>query len=207
MTDILFIGDSHIFFNYSDGSTDVNYFVDITLNKIRKYQEKLTYQFEEFQSEHHMKRYIFDTNGDTNLIEFINQHNCEYVLLSIGEIDVRFHLKKRMSFDTDVIEKIIHNYSNFLRKIKKKVIIQSVLPPGNDNTNEFTKDLNSRIFITKILNDDFLKICKEFDYLYFDLYSHYQVNGLLDLGKSSGVHIQKNFQKVNLDLLKQLLNK
>ena len=191
---ILYIGDSHTFHLFPN-EDNVIYLVDITLNKIRKGNGDTKIKYESFDDYINAERYIISDDGHS-LVDFINNFDCDYVFLSIGEIDVRFHLSKQISINTNAINQIYDIYSLFLEKIKHKIILSSLTPP---NKNDF-----DRIDITNMANDIIYKICNDFDYIYFDTYTDFNKDGLLDFRKSDGgPHIDKSFckyfiEKINL---------
>jgi len=201
MSKKLFIGDSHIFscFSFSD---DIMYVIDVTLNKIRKGGSDLNIKFSDYDYVIKSNRYTICEYGDS-IIEIINNSEYDHIILSIGEIDVRHHMIKQLSYNKDAIIDIISIYGRFLDKINKKISICSITPPGIDNTNKYTKMIYQRSEITINMNLLLKDLCELNNYKYIDLYSDYQLDGILDSNKSDGsVHIHSRFIESNLNKIK-----
>jgi hypothetical protein len=184
---ILYIGDSHIFHLFPN-EDNVIYLVDITLNKIRKGNGDTKIKHESYDKNINAIKYIISEDG-SSLLDFINNFECDYVFLSIGEIDVRYHLSKQLIKNENALDDIYEVYLKFLNSINKNLIISSITPPGDTSNN-----INSRVEITKKSNEIIKKICKNNNYIYFDVYDDFNNNGILSLDKSDGgVHINKSF--------------
>jgi len=198
---ILFIGDSHIFHLFPNES-NVIYLVDITLNKLRKGNSDVKIEYDTYDQNINAEKYIISEKGDS-LINFINDFECDYVFLSIGEIDVRYHLSKQLLKNENAIKEIYEIYLKFLKKIKHKLIISSLTPPGIDNNS----DINKRSYITKEANYLLKEICSANDYIYFNAYDDFNINGILDHNKSDGgVHLNKSLSNLFLENIKQIVN-
>jgi len=199
----LFIGDSHIFSCFSSDE-DIMYIIDITLNKIRKGGSDLNVRYSDYDKVIESDRYTIDEEGDS-IIEIINESEHNHIVLSIGEIDVRYHLINQLSSNKNAIIDIVSIYGKFLDKIdkNKKISICSITPPGIDNANKYTKMINQRSEITISLNLLLKDLCELNGYGYIDLYSNYQIGGILDNTKSDGgVHIHSRFIESNLNKIK-----
>ena len=104
------------------------------------------------------------------LIDLINNNEKKYVLFSIGEIDIRFHLEKQLYIDSNSITDIINIYENFLLKINKKILVCSSIPPNKESLINLTLDFNIKL----------KKMCIKNNYEYIDLYTDFEKNGLLN---------------------------
>ena len=194
MKKILYIGDSHIIHCFSTSLNNSWYLVDVTLNKIRIFDSDLKVKHIEYREDDLSECYSLDIDGE-NISDLINNLNYESVLFSIGEIDVRYHLIKQLELNENAIDDILIIYNNFLKKIKSKIIICSIIPPGIDNTNEYTRNIEKRSHITIEINNKLKDMCSLNGYYFFDLYSDFNTNGILDFNKSDeGVHINKRFK-------------
>lgn len=193
---ILYIGDSHIFHLFPN-EDNVIYLVDITLNKIRKGNGDTKIKYESYDKNINAIKYIISEDG-SSLLDFINNFECDYVFLSIGEIDVRYHLSKQISKNINAINQIYDIYSNFLKKIKHKMILSSLTPP-NDN-------IGNRVLITKEANEIIHKICNDSGYIYYDVYTDFNRDGLLSSEKSDGgTHINKSFFSYFIEKIKKII--
>ena len=198
---ILFIGDSHIFHLFPNES-NVIYLVDITLNKLRKGNSDVKIEYDTYDQNINSEKYIISEKGDS-LVNFINNFECDYVFLSIGEIDVRYHLSKQLLKNENAIKEIYEIYLIFLKKLKHKLIISSLTPPGVDNIS----DINKRSYITKEANSIIEEICNSNNYLYFNTYDGFNTNGILDYSKSDGgVHLNKYLSNLFLENIKHIVN-
>ena len=199
MENVLFVGDSHIFHCFADGNNVVYYIRDITLNKIRQHNNNLFVDSKGFVDDIKSVAYNITLDGE-NIVDMINNSSYTSVVFSIGEIDVRFHLEKRLSVDAEALIKISNVYFEFLRKINKKIVLCSIIPPSISG-NHLVKQK-----ITRELNTILYNKCVEEDYIYYDLYQDYQNKGYLDINKSNdGTHINKCFNKDIINKIKKLL--
>lgn len=194
---ILYIGDSHIFHLFPN-ENNVVYLVDITLNKIRKGNCDTKIKYDKYDSSINASKYIISEDG-TSLIDFINNFDCDFVLLSIGEIDVRYHLSKQISKNVNAVDEIYKMYNEFLKKIKHKIILSSLTPPNNN--------IGGRISITNKANELITKICNDNGYTYYDVYTDFNNNGLLCIEKSDGgPHINKSLYNYFIEKIKNIKN-
>ena len=201
--EIIFIGDSHSIHCFADGSVDVNYVIDITLNKIRQHNSDVLVKYEGFFPLEYIHKYEIKESGDS-LVGLINESNYKSVLLTIGEIDIRFHNSKLIN--DDVFEKTLESFTSFLRKINKNIILMSIIPPGLNSNHSENSDLNQRISLTKKMNSYFMNLCSKNNYFYFDIHDDFVKDEILDSQKSDGgVHISKNFQNYILEKLKNYI--
>lgn len=197
---ILFIGDSHIFHCFANGTVDVYYIIDVTLNKIRKFDSNLFVSHLGYSPNEYMHKYeMVDSHESESMIDIINNSPYEYVLINIGEIDIRQHSQKLK--DESIFINTISTYEKFLNKITKKVILMSITPPGLTRENNIDT-FNDRISLTREMNKNIVEVCKRNNYYYFDIFSDFQIDGILDSKKSDGgVHISKNYQSYILEKL------
>jgi hypothetical protein len=197
---ILFLGDSHSIHCFANGTVDVFYLIDVTLNKIRQFESDLLVNYGGFFQLEHIHKYEISDDG-VSIVNIINNSNYEYVCLSIGEIDVRFHNSKLI--DDDIYSNTLEFFSNFLKKIEKKIILMSVTPPGFTSNDTENRDMETRIFLTKKINSSLKEMSTKNGFVYFDVYTDFVKNEILDSQKSDGgVHISKSFQSYILDKLK-----
>lgn len=206
MKNTLFIGDSHTFQCFCDGKKDVVYIVDVTLNQIRQFNSDFLFRNEGYLEDELQTKFWLDSSGDS-LVEYLNETSHEIIVFSLGEIDIRYHLKKQHLLDNDCIRKISEVYANFLNKINKKIIVCSSPPPGIDNKNEFTRDLEYRKFLTIEFNKHLVEMCKNNNFLYFDLYTDFSKDGFLNYAMSNdNLHISKSYQPIIEQKLINLIN-
>ena len=203
MSTFLLIGDSHIIHAFNKKPCKVIYVRDITLNQLRKNNNNVNicYSHYEGNNEKNFDTYIIANNSELNLVDYINNSPCECVVISIGEIDVRFHLVKQLKKDIHALLKINDIYEAFLKKIKKKIIVVSLPPPA------FTEDeLQTRKEITQYINQYRQKMCSKNNWLYYDLYTRFEKDGILDTSKSDGqVHTSSCFIDENISILRNLI--
>lgn len=191
---ILFVGDSHIIHCFSKKENNSWYIVDITLNKIRQHGCDLKVNNLGYRDNDLSDCYEINKVGDS-LVDIINNSDFDSILFSVGEIDIRYHLIDQLDINTKALSDIINTYGSFLEKIKKKIIICSILPPGIDNSNNHTKQIQKRSEITIIINKLLLELCEYNNYTFFDIYSKFNDNGFLMNNKSDGsVHVNKIYK-------------
>ena len=205
MNDVLFIGDSHIIHAFDRLDNTIYYLRDVTLNRFRKNNNDVKINFLQREPGKNFDTYILTDDG-VSLIEFINSSDFKYIVFSIGEIDVRFHLGKQLARDENALIKINDVYKNFLTNITKKIIVMSLPPPGISDITEYTRDIETRKRITKELNKLRLEMCTTNNFYYYDFYTDYECNGILDNSKSDGqVHTGESFIPNNILKLQELL--
>ena len=184
MNKVLLIGDSHMFHCFSTIENKGLYIIDITLNQIRK-NYNLRVKYDSYDNNIFCHKYSIDNDGEL-LIDLINNNEKEYVLFSIGEIDIRFHLEKQLSIDSNSIINIINIYEFFLLKINKKVLVCSSIPPNKESLINLTLDFNFKL----------KKMCIKNNYEYIDLYTDFEKNGLLNpLFTKDNTHINSSLKE------------
>jgi len=191
---ILYVGDSHMFHCFSSEQNIGTHIVDITLNQIRKTPD-IHIKYDSYHTNNYHYKYFIDENGQS-LIDLINENtDKEYALFSIGEIDIRFHLEKQLSINDNAIEDIIKIYEDFLLKIDKKIILCSAPPPTRESLKPITKEFNTNI----------KKLCETHNFYYVDIYTDYQINGLLSPSCThDGCHLHHSLKEINIKKLKDL---
>jgi hypothetical protein len=196
---ILFTGDSHAVHCFSNGISDVLYLRDITFNKIRKLNSSLTLKDMGFDDKDKCHVYDISENGE-DFIDMVNNIDYDYILLSIGEIDIRFHNSKLI--DQNIFINTLDHYKKFLLKINKKLIIMSILPPS-DRHNSAIPD---RIKLTKAINYELNKFCQDNNFIFFDINSDFNLNDKLNISMSDGgVHVNKIYQTNIIEKLNKVL--
>ncbi|MDQ3098171.1 MAG: SGNH/GDSL hydrolase family protein [bacterium] len=151
-----------------------------------------------FQSEYFNINYIGPATaynlGSTNstnksrdqvlrVIEEGQKHGSKYFLFVLGEIDARIHIynqhkKKNLPID-ECISFAITRYLEFLGEIQKKnpviqIIICNIFPPGEqDNVYkyEYYADRNTRMDITRRMNNEIENQIEEKAFIYINVYS------------------------------------
>ena len=205
MNNTLFIGDSHILHAFNIPENSILYIKDVTLNQIRKGNGDININFLERSAGNTYDTYEVVSQG-TSLIEFINNSSYDNVVISIGEIDIRFHLVKQLEKDKEAVIKIHNIYKDFLLKLNKRVVVVSIPPPGISTVTEYTKRIDERKEITKEINFLRKELCNINNFLYFDYYTDYHINGILNSEKSDGqVHINTKHIPDCIDKLNILL--
>ncbi len=211
MDNILFIGDSHIFHCFSGKSVDGIYLIDITLNKIRKTNCNPYFNYLCYDEGIEAKKYEFSKeHNQESLIDIINNSDKDIIVLSIGEIDVRCLLEKQYKNNKNCFADIVNVYQTFLNKIfkNKKIVVCSLPPPGIDNSNIYTQNILFRKNATKEMNGLIQSMCIKNNFIYFNIYDNFQMNGLLRQEMShDGLHINKIFKSIIHKHLLQVLNK
>lgn len=203
----LFVGDSHSYHLFANGETYTDYIVDITLNKLRKNNLDVFIEYAGYDSSINAHRYPVVKHGKS-LISHINDNlNINRVVFSIGEIDVRFHLVKRLQEDPDCLLKIVNTYKLFLQKIEKQVIVCSITPPGVDCATEYSRNIEKRSQITTEINYRLKNLCTDCEFVFFDVYNTYVTDsGVLNPSYSDGsVHVHTMYRNNNLTNLHKIL--
>jgi len=122
----------------------------------------------------------------------------DIVCFVLGEIDCRCHIYKYKEQYKEIIDKIIENYFCVIKCNVEQfnnliTIILSVVPPITKIKYGINPDFpvlgedNERIMYTQYMNLKIKEKCKEYSYLFLDVYDKYCDNqGLLELSLSDG---------------------
>lgn len=146
----------------------------------------------------------------------------DIVVFCLGEIDCRCHIHKYISPTKsykDIIDNIINNYFITIKrcteKIKlKNICVYNVVPPIQKYNTRENKDYpylgtdNERKSYVLYFNEKLKEKCKDYNYIFFDVYDKYiDDGGVLNKNLSddnvhikNGIHI-KEFIDKNLNLI------
>lgn len=199
---ILFLGDSHTVFCFGNRSNRVYYILDITLNRIRKGNSDVLISYEGYDKGDSTYKYKISDNGKS-LVKMINRSKADHILLSIGEIDIRWHHQKLK--DDSIFENTLSFYEKLLEKIEKKIIIMFIPPVGIEHGRDH--NIEDRVILTNKMNTYYKDLCNRKGYIFFDMFDDFksEENEMLEGSKADAVHIQKRFQPYLLDNLQKII--
>ena len=153
---------------------------------------------------------------DKQIINFKKNHcnKNKIFCLSYGEVDVRCHIGKQVHLGRnhlEVCEELVKRYFETIKELiteYKAIIIVAILPPTDINDHSpcnihteatggplpFVGTNQDRIIYTECINSLLKKYCLEFNYVYFNPYSHYtREDGCLKYEMSDKcIHIADN---------------